>query len=277
MEMFPLSSKPQLPTEAGCKGSNHILHLYTPVVDKYAIHRGFLMSSRNSKGTVYATGCDDTSIFRELESMDGKLKIIKPNEVREIGKLEKCDLSIIIDAGSILGQNDRDIDEREVFLNELCKKHGSSCLCTYDVTKLSPERIQQLARYHAQLRLTTSDLTILSGYPLEQSKLSDDALKKMVKDNLETILLALLHRKTMCGTEIIGTIHLKFHVLLSPGTIYPLLHSLDERGLITAKSYGKEKAYASVDGAKPKIERLVDEQIQARKLLTHYLQQEIAK
>jgi DNA-binding PadR family transcriptional regulator len=134
-----------------------------------------------------------------------------------------------------------------------------------------------LAGYHAQLRLTTSDLTILSGYPLEQFNLSDDALKKMVKDNLETILLALLHRKTMCGTEIIGTIHLKFHVLLSPGTIYPLLHSLDERGLITAKSYGKEKAYASVDSAKTKIEQLVDAQIQARKLLTHYLQQEIAK
>jgi|GEM_PF-345466 DNA-binding PadR family transcriptional regulator len=277
MEKFPLNSRPQLPKEVGCQGSNHILHLYTPVVDKYAIHRGFLMSSRNGKGTVYATSCDDASIIRELEPIDGKLKIIKPNEVRELGKLEKCDLSVIIDAGSILGQKDRDVDEREAFLNELCEKHGSSCLCTYDVTKLSPERIQQLAGYHAQLRLTTSDLTILSGYPLEQSKLSDDALKKMVKDNLETILLALLHRKTMCGTEIIGTIHLKFHVLLSPGTIYPLLHSLDERGLITAKSYGKEKAYASVDSAKTKIERLVDEQIQARKLLTHYLRQEISK
>ena len=277
MEKFPLNSRPQLPTEVGCKGSNHILHLYTPVVDKYAIHRGFLMSSRNGKGTVYATDCDDTSIIRELEPIDGKLKIIKPNEVRELGKLEKRDLSVIIDAGSILGQKDCDVDEREVFLNELCEKHGSSCLCTYDVTKLSPKRIQQLAGYHAQLRLTTSDLTILSGYPLEQSNLSDDALKKMVKDNLETILLALLQRKTMCGTEIIGTIHLKFHVLLSPGTIYPLLHSLDERGLITAKSYGKEKAYASVDSAKTKIEQLVDAQIQARKLLTHYLQQEIAK
>jgi DNA-binding PadR family transcriptional regulator len=277
MEKPLLNSKPQLSTEVGCKGSNHILHLYTPSVDKYAIHKGFMMSSRNGKGTFYATDCDDTSVIREFEPIDGELEIIKPNEVREIGKLEKCELSVIIDAGSIFGQKDGEVDEREVFLNELCEKHGLSCLCTYDVTKLSPERIQQLAGYHAQLRLTTSDLTILSGYPLEQSKLSDDALKKMVKDNLETILLALLHRKTMCGTEIMGAIHLKFHVLLSPGTIYPLLHSLDERGLITAKSYGKEKAYASVDSAKTKIERLVDEQIQARKLLAHYLRQEIAK
>jgi DNA-binding PadR family transcriptional regulator len=277
MGMLPLGSKPQLHTEVGCIGSNHILHLYTPVVDKYAIHRGFLMSSRNGKGTVYATGCDDTSVIRELGPINGNLKIIKPNEAQELGKLEKCDLSIIIDAGSILGQKDGQVDEREAFLNKLCQKHGLSCLCTYDVTKLSPGRIQQLAGCHAQLRLTTSDLTILSGYPLEQAKLSDDALKKMVKDNLETILLALLHRKTMCGTEIIGTIHLKFHVLLSPGTIYPLLHSLDERGLITAKTFGKEKAYAPVDSAKTKIERLVNEQIQVRKLLTHYLWQELAK
>jgi DNA-binding PadR family transcriptional regulator len=276
MEKFPLNSKPQLLTEVGCKGSNHILHLYTPGVDKYAIHKGFVMSSRNGKSTVYATDCDDASVIREFEPIDGELKIVRSNEVRELGQLEKCYLSVIIDAGSILGQKDRDVDDREAFLNELCEKHGSSCLCTYDVTRLSPERIQQLAGYHAQLRLTTSDLTILSGYPLEQSKLSDDALKKIVKDNLETILLVLLQRKTMCGTEIIGNIHLKFHVLLSPGTIYPLLHSLDERGLISAKSYGKEKAYASVDSAKTKIDRLVDEQIQARKLLTHYLRQEIA-
>ena len=75
------------------------------------------MSSRNGKGTVYATDCDDTSIIRELEPIDGKLKIIKPNEVRELGKLEKRDLSVIIDAGSILGQKDCDVDEREAFLN----------------------------------------------------------------------------------------------------------------------------------------------------------------
>ena len=277
MEKFLSNSKPQLPTEVGFKGSNHILHLYTSGVDKYAIHKGFMISSQKGKTAVYVTDCDDTSVIREFEPVDGELKIVRSNEVTKLGKLKKGNLYVIIDAGSILGQKDRDVDEREAFLNELCEKHGSSCLCTYDVTKLSPERIQQLAGYHAQLRLTTSDLTILSGYPLEQSKLSDDALKKIVKDNLETILLALIQRKTMCGTEIIGNIHLKFHVLLSPGTIYPLLHSLDERGLITAKIYGKEKAYAPVDSAKTKIERLVDEQIQARKLLTHYLQQEIAK
>ena len=111
MEKFLSNSKPQLPTEVVCKGSNHILHLYTSGVDKYAIHKGFMISSRNGKSTVYVTDCDDTSVIREFEPVDGELKIVRSNEVTKLGELEKCNLSVIIDAGSILGQKDRDVDE----------------------------------------------------------------------------------------------------------------------------------------------------------------------
>jgi DNA-binding PadR family transcriptional regulator len=97
----------------------------------------------------------------------------------------------------------------------------------------------------------------------------------MVKDNLESIILAILQKSTMCGTEIIGTIHLKFNVLLSPGTIYPLLHSLKQKGLLTVKKLGKEIVYAPVEDAKPRIRSIVNEHIQARRLLNNYLQQEI--
>lgn len=264
----------QLRPDSSVKGVNHTLHLYTSKVDKYTIQRAFLISTRNDEKAIYVTTQDPKSLIPEFNSTNIELKIINPEEIRNLENEKNCKLRIIIDAGSLLNQKDAEVEERESYLNELSKKHSTNCLCTYDVTKLNPKTIKQLAMHHNQLRLTTSDLTILSGDLLDKSKLSDDSIEKMVKDNLETIILALLQKKPMCGTEIIGTIHLEFNVLFSPGTVYPLLHSLKEKGLLTSKKYGKAKTYAPAEDAELKIRSLLNDHIQARKLLNHYLQQE---
>lgn len=261
---------------ANAKPLNHTLHLYTSKVDKYAIQRAFFTPMRSDEKAVYITADNPKSPIKELSSENVQLKIIKPEEIRNIENEKNSKLRIIIDAGSIPNQEDAEIEERENYINELSKKHSINCLCTYDVSKLNPDMIKQLTTHHNHLQLTTTDLTILSGDLLDRSKLSNDSIEKMVKDNLETIILTLIQRKPMCGTDIIGTIHLEFNVLLSPGTIYPLLHSLKEKGLLMSEKYGKAKTYVPAEEAKLKIKRLVDEHIQARKLLNHYLQQKPA-
>lgn len=263
----------QLRPDTGVKALNHTLHLYTPKVNKHTIQKAFLASIRNDEKAIYVTTDNPTSLIQEINSTNVKLKIIKPEEIKDLEN-ENCNLRIIIDAGSIPNQK-HEVEERETYLNELSKKHSINCLCTYDVAKLNPKTIKQLAMHHNQLRLTTSDLTILSGDMLDKSKLSDDSIEKIVKDNLETIILALLQKKPMCGTDIIGTIHMEFNVLLSPGTIYPLLQSLKEKELLTSEKYGKSKIYAPARDAELKIRSIINEHIQARKLLNHYLQQEI--
>ena len=233
-----------------------------------------MISARNDEKILYVTKNNHASLLREFNP-NVKLMIIKPEEIRGLKEEENCKIRLIIDAGSIGDQKDAEIEKRESYLNELSKKHNINCLCTYDVTKLNPEKIKQLAVYHNQLRLTTSDLTILSGDFFDEPKPSGDSIEKMVKDNLESIILAILQNSAMCGTEIIGTLHLKFNVLLSPGTIYPLLHSLTQKGLLTVNKLGKEIVYAPVEDAKPKIRRIVNEHIQARRFLNQYLQEEI--
>lgn len=269
------SQNSQLRHELSVKGLNHTLHLYTSKVDKYAIQKAFLIhSNQENEKVVYVTADDPTSLIQEFSSTNVDLKIVKPEELKNLDIEENCKLRIILDAGSILNQKDSEIEQRESYLGELCKKHSMNCLCTYEVAKLNPKIIKKLTRFHNQLQLTTSDLTILSGDLFDRSKLSVNSIEKIVKDNLETIILALLQKKPMCGTEIIGTLHMEFNVLLSPGTIYPLLHSLKEKGLLTSKKQGKAKAYVAAEDAKLKIMTMVNEHIEARKLLNHYLQQE---
>jgi DNA-binding PadR family transcriptional regulator len=270
------SSDYQFSSGVSSKSLSHTLHLYTSNVDKYIIQRAFLISNRNDEEMVYVTANDPEFLIQEFNIANVNLRIIKPEELRGLKKEKNCELRLIIDAGSIVDQKDAEIEKRESYLNDLSKRHRVNCLCTYDVTNLNFERIKRLTLYHNQLRLTTNDLTILSGDLFDGSRLSGESIEKMVKDNLESIILAIIFQNnTMCGTDIIGTIHLKFNVLLSPGTIYPLLHSLKQKGLLTIQKLGKEIVYTPIEDAKPKIKSIVNEHIQARKLLNHYLQHEI--
>jgi DNA-binding PadR family transcriptional regulator len=251
---------------------NHTLHLYTSKVDKYSIQKAFLTSVGRDEKTVYVTVDNPQSVIQKFDSVGNELKIIKPEEIRNLENEKNSKLRVIIDAGSMPNQESSEVEERENYINELSKKRSINCLCTYDVSKLNPNIIKRLTIHHNHLQLTTTDLTVLSGDPFDKSKLSDSSIEKMVKDNLETIILALIQKKPMCGTDIIRTLHLEFNVLLSPGTIYPLLHSLTEKGLLTSEKYGKAKTYIPAEQAKSKIKSLVDEHVQARKLLNHYLQ-----
>lgn len=257
-------------------GLNHTLHLYTPKVDKYAIQRAFLSSTRDDEKAVYVTTESPASVIGKLNLANVELKVIKPEQIRNLEMENDCKLRIVIDAGSIVnrGELNTEIEKREEYINNLSKEHTVDCLCTYDVSKLSSNAIKQLATCHNQLRLTTSDLTVLSGDLFDKSKLPDDTIRETVKKNLETIVLALIEKGPLCGTDITETIHLEFNLLLSPGTIYPLLHSLEERGLLASTKHGKAKIYTPAKGAELKIRNLVNERVQARRFLNNYLQQE---
>ena len=266
-----MKSRKQSRSNADVEGVKHILHLYTPKVDKYTVQRAFLASILNDEEAVYVTNDDPASLIREFNSIV-ELKVIKPEEIRDLERKEKRKLRIIIDAGSIPNQKDAEVDERESYINELTKKHSINCLCTYDVSKISPSIIKKMTDHHNQLQLTTTDLTVLSGGLIDRSKLSADSIEKMVKKNLETIILTLAQRKPMCGTDIMKTIHLEFNVLLSPGTIYPLLQSMEEKGLLAFEKIGKAKTYAPAKDAELRIKNLLNERIQAHQLLNQYLQ-----
>lgn len=60
-------------------------------------------------------------------------------------------------------------------------------------------------------------------------------LEKCIKSNLEIIVLSMLMERPMCGYDLIKDIFEKYNVFLSQGTVYPLLYSLKDDGLIQAQ------------------------------------------
>jgi PadR family transcriptional regulator PadR len=94
---------------------------------------------------------------------------------------------------------------------------------------------------------------------------------KIVKANREIIVLSILTDKPMCGYDLIKEIFSRCNVFLSQGTVYPILYSLEEEGVLRAefgrgnmrtKKYfvtpkGKEVVQKKLDGFVKAIEYIL--------------------
>ncbi len=66
----------------------------------------------------------------------------------------------------------------------------------------------------------------------------------IVKTFLDLLILALLNDDPMHGYKLLGVIHAKFGLLLSPGTLYPLLLKLESQNLIQVELDSRRKIYS---------------------------------
>jgi DNA-binding PadR family transcriptional regulator len=264
------------------RGFKHILHFYSSGVNKYSIQIPFLATVERGDA-VYVTVDDPEKVEGEFKMLNVKPTIVRPEK---LGKLSasKRGLRIVVDAGSIsfsepelmknytrTGKgNYIDHLKREEYLKENCVNH--TILCTYDMSRLNPELVKQLVTFHDKLVLTTSDVTLLAGESYDRTSISEDAVQQLVRDELESIVLTLLLRKPLCGVEIIKAVYDHFNVLLSPGTVYPLLHVLEKRGILKCEYGVKNKTYKLDEATKESIFQILEERVRASMLLNSFLQ-----
>jgi DNA-binding PadR family transcriptional regulator len=77
---------------------------------------------------------------------------------------------------------------------------------------------------------------------------------KYVKTSLDLVVLAILNGKPMHGYRIMAAIHTEFGVLLSPGTLYPLLHSLEEKKLVESRVEGGKRVYEATSEGRTRFQ-----------------------
>lgn len=115
------------------------------------------------------------------------------------------------------------------------------------------------------------------NYKLEVSTDCDSwtCIKKIVKSNREIFIILSLVEMPMCGYDIIKTIFIEYKVFLSQGTVYPILYSLVEQGLLYAE-YGKgdmrSKRYNLTSQGKEIAKTKMTEFISAMNYITQNIQ-----
>lgn len=238
----------------GLGGYNHVLHLYTPEVNRRAIQASF-MAMGNEEVLYAGVPWDGQEGF--------KFTVIPLEEVTRI-KISSEKRRIIVD--NVSADN---IGGREEFLAEASLSYP--VLCAYDVSRLKQEDIKALVKGHDKLILTTDEVTLLSSEALDELDLSDDSVERFVREYLDLVVLALILNTPMCGTEIIDVVHRRFNVLLSPGTIYPLLHELEENGLLKMEYMLKKKVYRPARGGEVRIGSMLKTHLKANEFLHKFL------
>ncbi len=103
--------------------------------------------------------------------------------------------------------------------------------------------------------------------------ISKDVADEYVKASIETLLLSMLREKSLCGYDLLKEIYQKFGVLLSQGTIYPLLHHLEAKGLLKAEvsPATRGKIYSPTETGRELIERRVSEFLRMQQYVAHFL------
>jgi len=94
-----------------------------------------------------------------------------------------------------------------------------------------------------------------------------------VKNALDLIILAILRDKPwgLTGYDFIGLIYNFFDVMVSPGTLYPILFSLEKQGLVHVEFRGKKRVYYPAVKGKKNVESLINYFVDASNQLNEFL------
>lgn len=81
--------------------------------------------------------------------------------------------------------------------------------------------------------------------------------ERHLKAFLDIIIIAILNGGSSHGYRIIAAIHKEFGILLSPGSLYPLLHCLEDDKLIESTLDRGKIVYRVTSSGKEKFEKAV--------------------
>jgi DNA-binding PadR family transcriptional regulator len=83
-----------------------------------------------------------------------------------------------------------------------------------------------------------------------EQKFEERITGRHVKAFLDLLILAILNGRPMYGYKIIAAIHKEFGVLLSPGSLYPLLHTLEKKRMVESQFQGGRIIYSLTSNGK---------------------------
>lgn len=148
--------------------------------------------------------------------------------------------------------------------------------------KLENDFLNELVSLHKRIYLFQKNDSLLSFpgisphqetiYP-QKHALPSGILEKLVKDNLEVLCLIFLEMNNQSGYQILKNIANHFHCILSQGTLYPVLYSLEEQKKITATDgKGREKIYVLSQKGKKELENKKQQLLQGFQHLASFFE-----
>ena len=110
---------------------------------------------------------------------------------------------------------------------------------------------------------------------LSSGKLESKILKQMhervIKNFMDIIIMTELQNGSFSGYDCISYIHNKFNLLVSSGTVYSLLYSLERKGLIEGVWDERKRVYKLTQKGEKTINTLLDSSDRIKVFMTNIL------
>ena len=85
-------------------------------------------------------------------------------------------------------------------------------------------------------------MVVLNGEKLEAKSLKK-IQERMIKSFMDILIMSELRNAPLSGYDVISYINSKFGILVSSGTVYSLLYSLERKGLVEGIWVEKKRTY----------------------------------
>jgi len=86
------------------------------------------------------------------------------------------------------------------------------------------------------------------------TKIVENLRRRTIKTFMDMLVLGELQEKPLSGYDIITLIHKRFNILVSSGTVYSLLYSLERKGLVNAEMDQRKRVYTLTDKGEKMLE-----------------------
>jgi len=102
---------------------------------------------------------------------------------------------------------------------------------------------------------------------VETAKFCRNMHRRIVRNFLDVLILAEMRKRPLSGYDVMTFVHDRFRFLVSSGTIYSVLYSLERNGLICGASMQRKRVYRLTDKGKETIRGVMSASDETRYLV----------
>ena len=86
------------------------------------------------------------------------------------------------------------------------------------------------------------------------NKIAEKLRRKVIKNFMDILILTEIKNNPLSGYDVIGLVHKRYDIVVSAGTIYSLLYSLEREGVIKGVQNQRKRVYELTEKGERDIE-----------------------
>jgi DNA-binding PadR family transcriptional regulator len=114
-------------------------------------------------------------------------------------------------------------------------------------------------------------LTVIMSTEKTETKILKNMHERLIKTFMDIIIMTQLQKGPLSGYDIIAYIHTRFNLLVSSGTIYSLLYSLERKSLIEGIWDERKRTYKLTEKGQKQIQTILNAHEKINNLITNIL------